>query len=77
MKHDPVNHPSHYTFGSIELIDALEAGMSYYEFYGYLKGQTIKYLWRSQHKGYLEDLRKAQWYLNRLISFEEKKERGD
>jgi len=67
-KHDNVNHPSHYTNGGIECIDAIKASMSPYEFRGYLKGNAIKYLWRYRLKGHAkEDLKKAQWYLNRLI----------
>ena len=64
---DLVNHPSHYTNGDIECIDAMKASMSHKEFCGYLKGNVIKYLWRYRDKGKLiEDLDKALWYLNRL-----------
>jgi len=69
---DPVNHPAHYTQGGIECIDAIEASMSPEEFRGYLKGCNMKYLWRYRLKGGVEDLRKAQWYLNRLIKKVEK-----
>lgn len=65
---DQVNKPQHYTSGDIETIDAIEASMSPEGFADYLKGNTIKYLWRYQHKGKPEqDLRKARWYLDRLI----------
>ncbi len=65
---DPVNHPSHYADGAIECIDAIEAALSQEEFQGMLKGNVLKYLWRSQKKGKpLEDLQKARWYLNKLI----------
>ena len=37
------------------------------QFKGYLKGNIIKYLWRSEHKNRLEDLEKAKWYLEKLI----------
>jgi hypothetical protein len=64
---DAVHHPSHYTSGGIECIDALRASMSENEFQGYLKGNIIKYLWRYEHKGKpLEDIQKAAWYLARL-----------
>ncbi len=69
---DPVNHPAHYTQGGIECIEAIEASMSKEAFAGYLKGNMLKYVWRYQHKGGVEDLRKAQWYLNRLIEEVEK-----
>lgn len=65
---DVVNNPSHYTNGSIECIEAIESSMTHEEFVGYLKGNCIKYLWRYRLKGKeLEDLEKAQWYLNKLI----------
>ena len=64
---DMVNHPSHYTQGGVECIEALKASMSAEEFRGYLKGCNMKYMWRYRLKNGLEDLRKAQWYLNRLI----------
>ena len=64
---DMVNHPSHYTQGGVECIEALKASMSAEEFLGYLKGCNMKYMWRYRMKNGLEDLKKAQWYLNRLI----------
>ena len=66
---DAVNHPSHYNYGKIECIEAIEESMSSEAFKGYLKGNTIKYLWRYERKGKkVQDLHKAQWYLNKLIS---------
>jgi hypothetical protein len=65
---DVVNSPPHYNYGKIECIEAIEESMTSDAFKGYLKGNTIKYLWRYERKGKgLEDLRKAQWYLNKLI----------
>lgn len=65
---DSIN-PSHYNVGGeIECIDTIQACMTTDEFLGYLRGNCQKYLWRYRHKGGAEDLRKAQWYLNRLIS---------
>lgn len=66
-KEDKVNHPAHYTQGSIECIAAIEASMTEEEFRGYLKGCQIKYLWRYRLKGGVEDLKKSRWYLDRLI----------
>lgn len=61
--HDTVEHPRHYTFGSMEVIDAIEA----WEL-GFHLGNVVKYVVRAPHKGcYLEDLRKARWYLERTI----------
>lgn len=65
---DAVLHPAHYTFGRFECIDVIEelvAGLPGKQ--AFLLGNTIKYLWRFQHKNGLEDLKKARWYLTRLI----------
>ena len=65
---DVVNSPEHYRQGGIEAIDAIQASMTREEFKGYLKGNAQKYLWRYRHKGKpAEDLRKAKWYLDRLL----------
>ena len=68
MVDDPVNHPKHYTFSKIEVIDAIEAWNL-----GFHLGNTVKYIARAGKKGdALEDLRKAQFYLNRRIELLEK-----
>lgn len=67
FKHDAVNHPGHYTNGDIECIDAIQASMSKEAFAGFLKGNIIKYMWRYEHKNGIEDLKKSQWYQNKLI----------
>ena len=67
---DMVNHPSHYTSGGVECIDARTSALSSYEDSVdlWLVGQVIKYLWRAPLKGkYEEDIKKAQFYLNRLV----------
>lgn len=65
---DMVNHPDHYTYGNIECIEGIEASMTPEAFEGYCKGAVLKYIWRYERKGKpLEDLKKAQWYLNKLI----------
>ena len=65
---DVVNNPQHYNTGNIECIEAIQESMSPEAFKGYLKGNTMKYLWRYDYKGKpSEDLEKAVWYLNRLI----------
>lgn len=66
-QNDAVNHPAHYTQGGIECIDAMKAatvGKSPFE--ALLVGNVIKYLWRYEAKGGLEDVEKAIWYLTRL-----------
>lgn len=66
---DPVNNPSHYTQGSVECITAIEASMSHEAFCGFLKGNVMKYMWRYENKGKaIEDLKKADWYVRRLIA---------
>ena len=74
--HDPVNSPAHYadTDGGIECIEAIEASMSTEEFKGFLKGNVQKYVWRYSQKNGSEDLKKAKWYLERLISIREMEE---
>lgn len=67
-KVDVVNHPAHYKVGGIEVIDFIESkGLTYN------LGNVVKYVSRADHKGNkLEDLKKAQWYLNREVSNLEK-----
>ena len=65
---DSVNHPPHYKVGGIETIDFIEA-----KSLGYNLGNVVKYVSRADYKGkLLEDLKKAQWYLNREIQTMEK-----
>ena len=65
---DNVNHPEHYKTGGIETIDFIEA-----KSLGYHLGNVVKYVTRADHKGNrLEDLKKAQWYLNRAVANLEK-----
>lgn len=66
MQNDPVNHPSHYCLGGIEVLDAIEAWELPYHL-----GNVVKYVARAGKKNsstYLQDLQKAQFYLNRFIS---------
>lgn len=68
MKHDAVNHPSHYTShpSGIECIDVVEH-------MNFNRGNAVKYIWRAGQKSdELEDLRKARWYLDREINRMEK-----
>lgn len=75
-KNDPVNHPGHYCKGGIECINAICAAMSAEAFRGFLKGNIMKYVFRYEAKNGIEDLKKARWYLNRLIG-ECEKDAGD
>lgn len=70
---DNINHPSHYTQGGIECIDAIKAaltGLSGIE--AFYTGCIIKYMWRWKHKNGVEDLKKAREYLDWLIDEVEK-----
>lgn len=72
LQGDNVNHPTHYTDGgSIECIEAIEASLTPEEYRGYLKGNIQKYVWRERLKGGTESLKKAQWYIDRLIQLDE------
>lgn len=68
MVPDIINHPAHYTTGKIEVIDYLQEKMSGEMFEGFCIGNALKYLSRYRMKGGLEDLKKAKWYLSRIIS---------
>jgi hypothetical protein len=63
---DAIN-PDHYK-NAIETIDAIEASMTPEAFRGYLKGNVIKYVTRYEKKNGLEDLKKGDWYLSKLIN---------
>ena len=68
-KYDNVHRPEHYNTGSMECIDAIRGMLTDDEYTGYLKGNAMKYLWRSSYKGKpVEDLRKGGWYEERLIT---------
>ena len=72
---DMVNHPSHYTQGGIECIDALKAAtISKTGIEAVCTANAIKYLWRYEEKNGIEDVKKARWYIDRLIKELEEKE---
>ena len=69
MDVDVINHPSHYTKGRIECIDAIDSattGKSGIE--AVCVANIIKYLYRYEEKNGIEDVKKAKWYINKLIS---------
>lgn len=66
---DKVSHPVYYTQGGIECIDALAAAtINLRGLEAVCTANAIKYLWRWKSKNGVEDLRKAKWYIDRLIS---------
>jgi hypothetical protein len=70
MVEDNVNHPAHYTSGSVECIDAIRAALTPEEFRGFCKGNVLKYVWRERLKGGDVSLKKSQWYLNKMLEEE-------
>jgi len=67
-EHDPVNHPSHYTMGKVECVDAIaSATTGLIGMEAFCTGQIIKYSWRWKYKNGKEDLEKARFYLDKLI----------
>lgn len=67
-KSDMVSHPKHYTQGGIECIDALKAAtVGKHGIEAVCVANVIKYLWRYEEKNGAEDVRKARWYIERLL----------
>lgn len=70
-EHDLVNHPSHYETGKFECIEVMEEALGRDVVKGFCIGNAFKYLYRAKRKNGLEDLKKARWYLDKVISMEE------
>lgn len=69
---DNVNNPPHYNQSGIECIEAIYAALGHDGFKSYCQGNALKYLWRHQYKSNpIEDLKKAQWYITKIIEAEE------
>ena len=65
---DNVNHPSHYEAStSIECIEAMELMFDFYDVQQFCLCNAFKYIWRHKYKNGLEDLDKAQWYINHAV----------
>ena len=65
---DKINHPSHYTYGDIEVIEFIEqVTKDYKPELAFAIGNAIKYISRANRKNGKEDLDKARWYLNRAF----------
>lgn len=77
-KEDKVNHPRHYDLpGGGQAIDVIEDMLDDAEIEGYYKGNIIKYIARYKKKGGAESLKKARWYLDKLIALKETQEEID
>ena len=75
IKNDPINHPSHYTLGKIEVIDFLED-----QKFPFHLANAVKYISRAGKKDpskTVEDLKKAIWYLNRYIGVLERSQQRE
>ncbi|MCO6226182.1 DUF3310 domain-containing protein [Staphylococcus epidermidis] len=65
---DKVSHPTHYTYGDIEIIEFIEqVTKDYKPELAFAIGNAIKYISRANRKNGKEDLDKARWYLNRAF----------
>lgn len=71
---NPVTHPSHYTQGNIECIDAMQSAFGEEAVATWCKLNAFKYIWRERHKNGLQDIDKAIWCLNK---FKELKASGE
>lgn len=63
---DKIN-PSYYNEGNVSCIEAMESAFGTEAVAAFCKCNAFKYLWRSDHKNGIEDLKKALWYLNKLL----------
>ncbi len=70
---DFINSPPHYIKGGLEVIDILQAKLSHEALIGYITGNILKYIFRYQDKNGVHDLKKARWYLEKLIDVYEEK----
>lgn len=67
---DKINHPNHYTTKSMESIEVIKVMTENLSgFAGYCMGNVIKYLYRFENKGGIEDLKKANKYIEFLESY--------
>lgn len=65
MSYDVVKNPKHYTSGNIECIDAMISAFGVEAVKHFCKCNSFKYLWREENKNGIEDIEKAQWYMNK------------
>ncbi len=74
---DNVSSPSHYRTGQFECIDVMLETQGAEAVKGFCKCNAFKYLYRSSRKNGLEDIKKAIWYLNKLVELEDKDNGND
>ena len=72
ISHDPVNHPNHYCTGKYECMGVMEEVFGREKFMDYCYLNAFKYIWRSERKNGIEDIKKAIFYLNKFVEMYEK-----
>ena len=73
-KYDPVDKPEHYAHGTIQCIDAMLDTYGKEAVQHFCLLNAFKYLWRTEHKNGVQDIKKAIWYLNHYVELENKNE---
>jgi hypothetical protein len=68
---DVVNHPSHYCTGKFECIEVMTEVFGKEAVQAFCRCNAFKYLYRSDRKNGIEDIKKARWYINKFIDLEE------
>lgn len=69
---DNVNHPKHYETGRFECIEVMEEALGTEAVKGFCLCNAFKYIYRCRNKNGLEDIKKADWYLKKLIEIGER-----
>lgn len=70
-KHDNVRHPAHYETGKFECIEVMEEALGVDAVKSFCLCNAFKYIYRNGRKNGLEDIKKAQWYINKYIELSE------
>ena len=68
---DPVTHPAHYCTGKYECIEVMTEVFGVEAVQAFCRLNAFKYLFRSDRKNGIEDIKKARWYINKFIDLEE------
>ena len=74
VANDNVNHPSHYETGKFECIDVMIEALGFEAVKDFCICNAFKYLYRHKRKNGLEDIKKAQWYINKYIELNDKED---
>lgn len=73
QRNDNVDHPAHYCTGKYECIDVMTEVFGVEAVQNFCQCNAFKYLYRTNRKNGLEDMKKARWYINKFIELEESK----